>query len=141
MVEGIKEGFTTAWNNFTRTVKNTVSSITDTVKNVFGIRSPSTVMRDEVGKYLAQGIGVGFEREMKSVTAGMTRAIPTPDVSFGNVAAGMVNGIQTALAGIGNPAGRMVIEVPVIINGKELYRRTLSDLRSVERANPEVRST
>jgi hypothetical protein len=62
-------------------------------------------------------------------------------MSFGNVAAGMVNGLQTAIAGISNPTGRMVIEVPVIIDGKELYRRTLSDLRSVQRANPEVTAT
>lgn len=141
MVEGIKEGFTTAWNSFLRTVKTTVKSITDTVKNVFGIQSPSTVMRDEVGKYLAQGIGVGFENEMRNVSARMTRSIQTPEMSFGNIAAGMVNGLQTALTGISNPTGRMVIEIPVIIDGKELYRRTLSDLRSVERANPEVRAT
>lgn len=39
----------------------------DFVKGLFGIESPSKVMRDEVGKYLAQGIGVGFEKELPSV--------------------------------------------------------------------------
>jgi len=33
---------------------------------------------------------------------------------------------------------RIVVEVPVIINGKELYRATLDDLRAVQKANPEV---
>ncbi len=36
---------------------NVVNKICD----FFGINSPSTVMRDEVGRYLAQGMGVGFE--------------------------------------------------------------------------------
>ena len=32
---------------------------TDAIKNFFGIHSPSKVMQDEVGKFLAEGIGVG----------------------------------------------------------------------------------
>jgi len=141
MVKGIWEGIQDMTTWIKNKIKSFGTSISNAVKDVFGIHSPSTVMRDEVGKYLAQGIGVGFEREMKSVAAGMTRSIQTPEMSFGNLAAGMVNGLQTALSGISNPMGRMVIEVPVIIDGKELYRRTLSDLRSVQRANPEVKST
>ena len=30
--------------------------------DVFGIHSPSTVMRDQIGRYLAEGVGVGFEK-------------------------------------------------------------------------------
>lgn len=37
------------------------------IKGAFGIHSPSRLMRDEVGKYLAQGIGVGFTEEMPDV--------------------------------------------------------------------------
>jgi len=37
------------------------------VKDIFGIQSPSRVMRDQVGKYLAQGVGVGFVDEMPNV--------------------------------------------------------------------------
>lgn len=39
----------------------------DSIKNAFGIHSPSTVMRDSVGKYLAQGVGVGFTEELPDV--------------------------------------------------------------------------
>lgn len=46
----------------------------DYIKGLFGIRSPSRVMRDEVGKYLAQGIGVGFERELPNVIDDMAIA-------------------------------------------------------------------
>ena len=45
------------------------------IKDIFGIHSPSKVMRDEVGKYLAQGIGVGFTEEMPTVDADALRAL------------------------------------------------------------------
>jgi hypothetical protein len=34
-------------------------------------------MRDEVGVFLAQGIGVGFEKEMQKVSRTMQNSIPT----------------------------------------------------------------
>lgn len=37
------------------------------IKEFFGIESPSKVMANEVGNFLAQGIGVGFEKTMPSV--------------------------------------------------------------------------
>ncbi len=39
-------------------------SVLGGIKDFFGIKSPSSLMRDEVGKYLAQGVGVGFELNM-----------------------------------------------------------------------------
>ena len=47
------------------------------LKSFFGIESPSKLMRDQVGKYLADGIGVGFTSEMANVTKEMQNAIPT----------------------------------------------------------------
>lgn len=37
------------------------------IKDIFGIHSPSKLMRDEVGKYLALGIGEGFAENMPDV--------------------------------------------------------------------------
>lgn len=39
-----------------------LSGIVDGVKSFFGIHSPSKVMEDEVGKWLAEGIVVGFDK-------------------------------------------------------------------------------
>ena len=38
--------------------------LVNSVKEFFGIHSPSRLFRDEIGKYLPMGIGVGFENEM-----------------------------------------------------------------------------
>ena len=49
------------------------------IKNFFGIKSPSTVMRDQVGRDLVRGVGVGIEQNadeaiepMDDLVAGMT---------------------------------------------------------------------
>ena len=47
------------------------------IKSVFGIHSPSKRMADEVGKPNAQGIGVGFVKEMENQKKLMAKAIPT----------------------------------------------------------------
>lgn len=68
------------------------SGVVDNIKGFFGIHSPSRVMRDQVGTYLAQGIGVGFEDEMSDVTKQMQQAMPSTDAfaqsyDFGSVSA------------------------------------------------------
>lgn len=51
--------------------------IVDSIKDALQINSPSKVLADEVGRYMAQGIGMGFENEMGRVSSNMARAIPT----------------------------------------------------------------
>lgn len=57
---GIKSGATAIINAARNAAKNALSS----AKKALGIHSPSTVFRDEVGKYMAEGIGVGFEENV-----------------------------------------------------------------------------
>ena len=64
---------TAIWN----AVVGLYEGIVGGIKELFGIHSPSTVFRDEVGKNLALGIGEGFGDTMGDVTADMARAIPT----------------------------------------------------------------
>ena len=59
------------WNG----VKNLFNGIVDGVKALFGINSPSRVMRDEIGKNLALGIREGFDANIKGVKAAMVRSM------------------------------------------------------------------
>ena len=59
------------------TVKETAGKVVDGVKGFFGIHSPSTLFRDEIGLNMAAGIGVGFEDEMDKVAKDMQNAMPT----------------------------------------------------------------
>ena len=58
-------------------VKGLFNGIVGGIKEIFGIHSPSTVFRDEVGKNLALGLGEGFSDTMNDVTAEMAGAVPT----------------------------------------------------------------
>lgn len=67
LVEGLWNGITGAGDWLKGKISDFGSGIIDGFKESFGIHSPSTVMRDRVGKYLAQGIGVGFSEEIPTV--------------------------------------------------------------------------
>lgn len=63
LVQGLWNGINNAKDWVLGKIKDFGSSIMKGIKNIFGIKSPSTLMRDEIGKNIALGIGVGFEIE------------------------------------------------------------------------------
>lgn len=77
LVKGLWNGISGAKDWLIEKIGGFTDSVVDTFKNFFGIESPSKVFRDEVGAYLAQGIGVGFESEMEKVSKDMQSTIPT----------------------------------------------------------------
>jgi phage-related protein len=76
LVKGIWNGISNGLGWIKGKIKGWIGNVTGFIKNVLGIHSPSTVMRDEVGIFLAKGIGVGFEQGMKDVEKSMQRAMP-----------------------------------------------------------------
>lgn len=67
---GIKDK--AAW--FGQQVKQFFKNIIDGVKKVLGIASPSKVFAG-IGEFMAQGLGVGFEKEMDDVTDSIDEAV------------------------------------------------------------------
>lgn len=132
IVMGLWEGIKAMASWIGDKVSGFVGGLVDGVKGVLGIHSPSRVFAG-IGENMALGLGQGFERQMQRVSSGIQDAIPTPTVdTVYNAAAGMVNGL--ALAG----GGVYRVEIPLYINGVEFYRASIDDLRTVQRANPEV---
>lgn len=78
IVHGIWNGISGAAGWLADKVSGFASGILDGMKNALGIHSPSRLFRDQVGKYIAQGIGEGFEGEMGNVTRQMQDAMPDP---------------------------------------------------------------
>lgn len=62
IVQGLWNGISDMTGWIINKIKGFGESVLGGIKDFFGIASPSKLMRDEVGKYLAQGIGVGFEK-------------------------------------------------------------------------------
>lgn len=78
IVRGIWDGISGAAGWLAGKVASFASGILDGMKNALGIHSPSRLFRDQVGKYIAQGIGEGFTDEMGSVVGQMQDAMPDP---------------------------------------------------------------
>ena len=75
LVKGLWNGISSSLSWIKDKISGWVGNVMKFIKKLFGIHSPSTVMRDEVGKYLAEGIGVGFDDELSDVYNDMQRAI------------------------------------------------------------------
>lgn len=67
LVEGLWEGIKNSAGWLGDKVGDFKDGIVDKFKGAFGIHSPSRVMRDSVGKYLAQGVGEGFTEELPDI--------------------------------------------------------------------------
>ena len=93
------------------------------IKDFFGIESPSKVMRDEVGKYLAEGIGVGFDTEMGSTIKGMKN-------SLSGVVGATSGSLQSASGGIvNNYTFNQTNNSPKSLSRLEIYRQTKNQFR------------
>lgn len=61
IIQGLINGIKGAIGNAVAAVKGAASSIVNAAKGALGIHSPSRVFRDEVGKMIPAGLGVGVE--------------------------------------------------------------------------------
>ena len=62
IVHGIWSGISGAAGWLMDKISGFANNIVSGIKGFFGIHSPSTVMRDQVGRYLAEGVAVGWEK-------------------------------------------------------------------------------
>lgn len=83
IVAGLWEGISSKVDWLKEKVKGWCGGVVDTIKGWFGIASPSKLMRDEIGKNLALGVGVGFEKNLKGVSGDMARALNNAVPSVG----------------------------------------------------------
>ena len=117
MVQGIWNGINNAKSWILSKIRGFGQDIVAGVKRIFGIHSPSTVMRDEVGKNLALGLGEGFTDEMKAVSAEMSNAVPTDFNINGSVNGGNGTALDM-VAAFKQALSEMKIELDDEVAGK-----------------------
>lgn len=61
VIQGIANGIKNGVSTIISAAKTAARKALDAAKNALGIKSPSRVFRDEVGKMMAKGMGIGFE--------------------------------------------------------------------------------
>lgn len=63
LIKGLWDGIKNAGAWLRDKISGFFGGVVDSIKDFFGIASPSKLMRDQVGKFIAQGIWVGFNEE------------------------------------------------------------------------------
>lgn len=64
LVKGLWNGISNMGKWIGDKIRGFGKGVTDQLKSFFGIKSPSRLFRDEIGKFLALGVGEGFEMTM-----------------------------------------------------------------------------
>ena len=109
LVQGLWNGISNMVGWIKEKIQGFGESVLNGLKSFFGIASPSKLMRDKVGKFIAQGIGVGFSNEIANVEKSMvgemenlTDSLGVGEIPYnasvsGKANVGLVNGLTTAL--------------------------------------------
>ena len=89
LIKGLWQGISDAGAWLWSKISGFFGGIVDKIKDFFGIHSPSTLFAG-LGANMGEGIGVGFEKAMNSVSKDMQNAIPT-DFDINEVNVGQSN--------------------------------------------------
>lgn len=133
LVTGIWEGIKNATSWLINKVKGFADDVIGGIKGFFGIHSPSSVMKDMVGKNLALGIGEGFTSEMQSVTSKMNASMPKSFNSSYSISGNSESGYGSSSGGSGYFTSNLIMDSVVVASatGKAQFRRNQSFSRSL----------
>lgn len=90
IIKGIASGLKSAGGAIAEAAKNAAKSALNAAKDFLGIHSPSRVFRDQVGKMMALGMGIGFDKNVpiKSMNASLKTALGSLKENAGTVLSG-----------------------------------------------------
>lgn len=133
IVKGLWNGISGMVGWITDKVMGFANSVLGGIKKALGIHSPSRVMRDEVGKMMALGMGIGFEKNIpeKEMQADLGNTITTMRRS--------VNGITSQpMSNAGNwytPTTKTIAQNNLSIDyerlGKEVGKETVKSIQGM----------
>lgn len=118
IVEGLWNGI----KDMTSWIEDKISGfgedVLDGLKDFFGINSPSRVMRDEVGKFLPQGLAVGIKEKTKDAV----NAVKTMGKKVLEPAKRIVSGVNDNLQYNGSIAGVSAASAAATSNVYNFYQ-------------------
>jgi phage-related protein len=82
IIQGIINGITAAAGQIGKAMSDIASSALSSAKKALGIHSPSRVMAKEVGQYIPEGIAMGIDNGLGSITEAMNSATEATTKSF-----------------------------------------------------------
>lgn len=91
LIEGLWEGIKGMGDWLWQKCKDFFGGIWKGIKGFFGIHSPSKKAEDEIGKNIALGIGIGFEKTMSKVNKQIQNALWMDDIGINARVSGSMN--------------------------------------------------
>ncbi len=138
-VMGFVKGISGAIKSAANAAANMAKSAVNAAKSFLHIKSPSRIMRNEVGKYVALGMAVGIQKNTGAVvdaSEAMAKAavVDTDQFqltdTFGSVNSNLNNGtLAGAMEHELNVANNWTVEVPVNLDGKEVAHITAKPMQ------------
>ena len=116
IVKGVWDGIIAMRDWFYNQIKGFFSGITNSIKGVLGIHSPSTLFRDQIGRWLPPGIVEGFEdalpTAMKSIESLLYSGIDT--ISASDIGAGYISqsGFSGTKSGQSSGGSEQTVQTP-----------------------------
>lgn len=129
IVKGVWDGIQNAKSWFTSQVKSFFSGIVDGVKGALGIASPSKVFA-EIGRYMAEGLGVGWDDTFGSVKKGIEDGLQFDGSEIGTTLSTATNGEGTQNA-VGGYNQVVNIYSPEELSPWEVARQTKNATREM----------
>ena len=148
IIKGVADGISGAVGALIDALGEVVDDALGWVKKKLGIHSPSTVFRDQIGKMMAAGMGIGFEKNVptKEMAAGIRQAVDSVKKSavitasvqsddtvekikgkllyqndFGGMSSVKKSSDNSAA---GSNMKKIRIEIPLSLDGREIARAT-----------------
>lgn len=122
IIDGIVSGIISAAGSLVDAAVSAAEDAVAAVKDWLGIASPSKLMRDEVGKYMALGMGIGFEKNVptEAMTDEMVQSVESMRQKTRLVTSKPVNSTSAA-----RMAGRSVInQSDLVLDYEKIGRET-----------------
>ncbi len=128
IARGIANGLKGGAQAIVNAAKSAARSALNAAKRFLGIHSPSTVFRDQVGKYMALGMGEGFEDNLptREMEASIDRAVRKVELSVSGGRSERVD-VEKATGkkhSDDDPATPIVINNTFEVDGKPLVTKT-----------------
>ena len=132
LIGGLVEGMLNP-KNWLRGIQAVGEGIVGAFKGIFKIKSPSRLMRDEIGEYLGEGIGVGVLDSIPTVKKQLGKFAGFVQDNLGGIKSGLAIGANGTGGGYGVGRGNTVVNAGMTVN----YNGTLSrkQLKQLENDN------
>lgn len=138
LIRGLWNGIANMWDWITEKIGGFGESIINSVKGVFGIHSPSRVMREEIGKNLALGIGEGINKYSDSAFNGIDNISDYASNMLNNNLQSIINSNLNLSSNEDLSKSNKPVEINLNLGGR-VYKAFIEDIDRALYKNAELR--